>query len=603
MPIIREHRPNFRQQAPQEVVSEPAARVETWRGRLLSWLLIGLGLGLVWGRYFWLQVVHGEQINQQAQALYLLDEGGLPTGARGRIYDANGQLLVSNRYIYQLYAQPNQVSDAGQAYDFIAPFAISDPEASSGLRPRNEFVSLMENLGANPKTQSSWVYFSRGPITQDTKEAIDNQPWPCTDKSQQQCLHFERQLRRYYPEGNLAAHVLGYFSVDNSGGNYGIEGGCDLELSGQSLVPGSSESENAWGFDLDGRDIYLTIDRDLQYLVEKTLQEGVTRFGADRGEIIITEPKSGKILAMASYPDYDPAHYYEYSADQIKNPSVINYFEPGSIFKVITMAAAIDTGLIAPGTVCPVCNRPYQIGSHVINNWDFNFNRNITMTQALEKSDNIALSWVSSLLGSERFYSYIKAFGFEDSVETEVQERNSPQTIAPWGPHETATRSFGQAVMVTSLQMVRAVGAIANGGNLMKMTFIDHVVDKATGEVYTTQPEIEREVISSSTAATLRRMMQTAAQHGEAQYIFKNSDLIAGKTGTAQIPDFEHGGYTEDTIASFIGFAPYDDPKFLMLIKYEHPRTSPYAAETSAVTWKELAEKLFLRFDIHVPQD
>jgi len=561
-------------------------------------VLLGGGFLVLIGRYFWLQVIKGEYFEGLAQRQYQA-ENDEQTGNRGRIYDVGGNLLVSNRKIYRLYVQANQVADAGALYDQLQPLILADREASSSLRPRDQFVSLVEEAA----NRSSWIWLTKSSVAQETKEKIDALDWPCTDKAPHKCVKYEVGLRRYYPEGSLAAHVLGFFKRDNSGGSYGIEQGMDLELSGASRrISDQAEISGDYAtyqsqYNLDGRDVYLTLDRDLQYLVEQTLADGISRFGASRGEILITEPKTGRILAMAAYPTYEPEYYNEYDPASYKNPAILDNFEPGSIFKVITMSAAIDAGLVSPDTRCQRCNAPRQVAGATINNWDFKVNGPITMTEALEKSDNIALVWVSDLLGSDRFNDYIEKFGFKQPVEAEVNERAVIQPLTNWGPVETATRSFGQGIAVTSLQMVRAVGAIANGGNLMEMTFVDHVVDQATGETYYTHPRVTRRVISEQAADTMQAMMQTSAQHGEAQYIFKNSGLIAGKTGTAQIPS-SGGGYEDDTIASFIGFAPYDDAKFLMYVKYERPQSSIYAAETAAVTWKELAEKLFLRFNI-----
>jgi len=595
---IRRTRPNF--QRPVSVTPPPAPeRIDPWRVAVMVAVLLGGGFAVLIGRYFWLQVVRGEHFEMLAQRQYQADSSE-ETGNRGRIYDVNGNLLVSNRKIYRIYVQANQVADAGQLYDQLQPLILADREASASIRPREQFVSLVQEAAG----RSNWIWLTKRSVSQETKEKIDALTWPCESKAAGKCVKYEVGLRRYYPEGSLAAHVLGFFKRDNSGGSYGIEQGMDLELSGQSRrslddaeLTGEYQSYQP-DYNLDGRDVYLTLDRDLQYLVESTLADGIARFGASRGEIIITEPATGRILAMAAYPTYEPEYYNEYDPASYKNPSILDNFEPGSIFKVITMAAAVDAGLVSPDTRCQRCDGPRKVAGATINNWDFKVNGPITMTEALEKSDNIALVWVSDLLGSDRFNDYIEKFGFKQPVEVEVNERAEPPALNVWGPVETATRSFGQGIAVTSLQMVRAVGAIANGGNLMQMTFVDHVVDQATGQTYYTQPQVSRRVISEQAAQTLQTMMQTSAQHGEAQYIFKNSGLIAGKTGTAQIPREGGGGYEDDTIASFIGFAPYNDAKFLMYIKYERPQTSIYAAETAAVTWKELAEKLFLRFNI-----
>ncbi len=596
---MRAHRPNFRPQPPTPQQLRPQLII--WRERIVFYVFISIFV-VLGCRFFWLQVVQGREYEALAQLQYR-STSNEDVGNRGRIFDTNGNLLVGNRNVYQYYAQANQVADPAALYDLVAPIILADPEASSSLRPRERFLSEISQ-----KAETSNYIFLANKVSQETKEALDVLELPCISAAGNRCLKVETQLRRYYPEGTLAAHVIGFLSRDNQTGHYGIEGGLNKELAGKAApilaeadATGVGMASSIISEDLDGRDVYLSLDRDLQYLVENTLEAGVKRFGAERGEIIITEPSTGRILALAAYPNYNPENYYDYDASLYKNPSVYDYYEPGSTFKVLTMAAAIDSGVVAPNTVCTKCYGPRTIAGKTINNWNGVANGAITMTQALEKSDNIALVWVSDLLGAERFRAYLKKFGIGQSVDLEVEEQNEYNFPEVWGPVETATRSFGQGVTVTSLQLVRAVGAIANGGKLKNLTLVDKAVDKATGEVFSTPADEGTAVIAPESAKTMREMMQTAAQHGEAQYIFKNSDLIAGKTGTAQIP--QKGGYSDETIASFIGFAPYNDPKFLMLVKYERPKTSIYAAETAAVTWKELAEKLFIRFDIKTEAD
>jgi cell division protein FtsI/penicillin-binding protein 2 len=219
------------------------------------------------------------------------------------------------------------------------------------------------------------------------------------------------------------------------------------------------------------------------------------------------------------------------------------------------------------------------------------------MTEALEKSDNTAMIYITDLLGSQRFRDYLRRFAIGQPLALEVEEDVQANFPEVWGPVETATRSFGQGISLTSLQLLRAVGAIANGGAMMKPYLVERAVDKATGVEYETKPQVLGQAISAETARIVSKMMQAAAQHGEAQYIYKNTQLIAGKTGTAQIPIA--GGYEDETIASFVGFAPYDNPEFAMLVKFERPQSSPWAAETAALTWNELAQKLFVIFGIN----
>ncbi len=569
-----------------------------------------LALLALLGRFFYLQLLHGSEYEAQAQKQYQRSKKPY-LGNRGKIYLSSDEYpLVTNRYVYQVAAQPDWTRDGEAFYATVAPILATDSEATSTLKTREEFLGSLaqkrESGSLSPVVLAKHV----------TQESVDQlQEIFSNDKicnsAQTPCLIADREIVRYYPEKLMAAHVIGFLSKDNNEGHYGIEGGLDKELSGKQVTTLKNADVSGDGFvasnvlnqNLDGRDIYLTLDRNLQHLAETTLEEGLKTYGADRGEIIITEPKTGKILALAASPTYDPEKYFEYDTALYKNPSIVDYYEPGSTFKVITMAAAIDSGVVNPNTPCPVCGADWFIDGYRVHNWDGSHNGAIDMTTALEKSDNIALAWVGKLLGAERFQEYIKKFHFGQPLDLETEEDATTQTLATWRPIELANRAFGQGISVTSLQLVQAVGAIANEGKMMKLHLVDKAYDKASDTYYVTQPQVLEEVLTPETARTMSKMMQAAAQHGEAQYMYKNSSIIAGKTGTAQIPKKNGGGYEEEgTIASFIGFAPYDDPQFLMLVKYERPRTSIYAAETAAVTWKQLAEKLFIKFSIQAEE-
>lgn len=549
---------------------------------------------ILWSRFFYLQVIKGSYYNQVAQNQYqqLVNY----QGERGKIYTSDGELLVGNHQIYQLYIQPATLSvDLTQFYQLITPIVLADAEASSSLKP----IDLATTQFAAKKDRG--IVAIANNLSQTSKEALESLNLTG--------LEFQSRLTRFYPEKTMAAQTLGFLSKDKGQGNYGIEGGLNKELeskSSQTLVTVDGRnspiytSNNVITQNLDGRDIYLTIRKDIQILLEDTLQEAMMTYGASRGEIIVMEPKTGKILGLATSPNYDPDKYYQYETSLYKNPTITDLYEPGSTFKVITVAAGIDAGVISPDTVCTKCYGPRQIDKYTIRTWNDVYNPGINMTEALEKSDNTAMIYVTDLLGGNKFKEYLRNFGVSEKLNLGTQEDTPITDIDSWawGPVEIATRSFGQGINLSSLQLMRAVGAIANGGKMMQPYLVEKAVDHATGETFVTQPTAVRQVISEQTAQTVSKMMQQAAQHGEAQYVYKNTEIIAGKTGTASIAT--EGGYEEnDTIASFIGFAPYDDPQFLMFVKFERPQSSPWAAETAAPTFKEIAEKLFIIFGIN----
>ena len=306
------------------------------------------------------------------------------------------------------------------------------------------------------------------------------------------------------------------------------------------------------------------------------------------------EPQSGKILGMASYPNYEPQKFFEYESGTYKNPSLANAYEPGSTFKVLTVAAGIDAGVIEPDTKCPNCDGPREIGKYTIRTWNNEYHPDINMSEALAKSDNIAMIFVAEKLGNEKLIDYLKKFGIGQITGVELQEDSSPNFPEKWGNVELATRSFGQGISVTGLQLVRAIASIANGGELVTPQIIEKVIDKKTGQEITVQPTLKNQIISKQSAQQVTQMMIYAAKYGEAQWTATRNYTVAGKTGTSQVPD-ESGGYKKEaTIASFIGFTPAQNPKYIMLVKLNEPQSSPWAAETAAPLWYQIADQLEL---------
>jgi cell division protein FtsI/penicillin-binding protein 2 len=416
---------------------------------------------------------------------------------------------------------------------------------------------------------------------------------------------------RHHPEGSMAAHVLGFVGKNEAGedtGYFGVEGALNQELRarvGRRVVPVDARGRAIHAQEellvdaSDGRDITLTIRRDIQSLLEQELATAMRLYGARRGEIIVADPSTGKILGLATYPTYHPSNFINYPTALYRNPAVADTFEPGSTFKVLTVAAGIDAGVISPHTQCTNCGGPRIIDGWPIRTWNEVYHPNITMTEALQRSDNVAMVYLTDLLGTARFQNYMRDFGIGEALGVELEEDWMTPFPTRWGPVELAPRSFGQGIVVNSMQMVRAVGAIANGGWMMQPLIVERAVDPNTGEVFESTPIRVRQVISEQSARTVSTMMRSSARYGEAQFIYRYTEVIAGKTGTAQVARADGGGYYEDeTIASFVGFAPYDNPRFVMHVKLEAPRSSPWAAETAAPLWNSVAERLFIIFNI-----
>ena len=270
---------------------------------------------------------------------------------------------------------------------------------------------------------------------------------------------------------------------------------------------------------------------------------------------------------MATYPTYNPALFTEFEDTLYKNQAVADTYEPGSTFKLITMSAALDSQVVTPDTKCTVCTGPREITGHEISTWNNKYFPDSTMTEVIEHSDNVGMTFVADKLGIDRLYSYIEKFGFNKRTEIDLQEesRGNIRDKSEWRPIDLATASFGQGLAVTPIQMVQAVGAIANGGKLIPPRVVEKIVENGREKIVNSKEETQ--VISKKTATQITEMMVNAVERGEAQAFVPKGYRIAGKTGTAQIPVSGHYD-PEKTIATFIGFAPADDPTFVMLVNF-----------------------------------
>ncbi|MBD3250571.1 MAG: hypothetical protein GF381_03325 [Candidatus Pacebacteria bacterium] len=573
--------------------NQPSARSKIVLG------LIFIGLFLIEARLFYWQILKSKSLKTQAKQQQT--EQTQAQGNRGRIFTDDGQLLVGNQPCYQL-----QIEKQG--------LEISQTQLAEDL------AELIQKHGLNLKFESGEKtrQEQREQIQDEIIFALDNSSnWLTLNylvdleiepELKWKGVYLTPKLTRYYPEASMAAHITGFVGKDRSGqetGYFGIEGALDKELTGRSEK--YSFIKDALGLqlatqkinlkNLDGRDVYLTLRREIQFLAEEQLKKGLKQYAAQQGEIIIMDPRTGAILALAAWPNYQQNLYDLYQTADFKNPCLSDLFEPGSTFKTLTVAAGIDAGVITPTTSCTDCNGPRVIGGYTIRTWNDVYNPGITIEDALAKSDNTAMIFVSQRLGADRMKDYLEKFGIGQKLDLDLQEDTNTPFPQKLGPVELATTSFGQGVSVNSLQLVRAVSAIANQGKMMKPAIIKSVYDPQKDERLDYEPEVVRQVISAQTANQVTQMMVKAARQGEAQWIGKNY-LVAGKTGTSQIPSPD-GGYKKDaTIASFIGFAPPDDPKFIMLVKLVEPQTSPWAAETAAPLWFKTAQKLFLLLNI-----
>lgn len=427
-------------------------------------------------------------------------------------------------------------------------------------------------------------------------------------------LGFIRQPKRFYPEGVLASQVIGFLGKDEEGkdvGRYGIEGYWNGDLAGKGgLIEGVRSGAGSWiptaGRSFtpaeDGVNLLLTIDRAVQYKACQLLEEAMNLYEAQGASVLIMDPHTGAIRAMCSLPDFDPNRYGQVEDSSIYyNKAVFEAYEPGSIFKPIVMAAAINDSLVTPDTPFFDTGINEEACDSPIRNADRKSYDDQTMTGVLEKSLNTGMVHVAEELGKKRLTEYIERFGFGVKtgvpLDTEVGgnisslTRNKGDKLDCYG----ATASFGQGLTVTPLQMVSAFGAIANGGTLLTPYIIEEVRHDS-GKVERTNTQVVRNVMDSRSAALVSAMLVKVVDTGFGGGARVPGHYVAGKTGTAQIPG--KGGYTDDTNHSFVGFAPIDDPRFVMLVKLEKP-TIDFSSKTAAPTFGKIAK--FLLEYYHVP--
>jgi cell division protein FtsI/penicillin-binding protein 2 len=547
---------------------------------------------LIISRLFYWQVLLREKLTTIAEAQHWISFE-IPA-ERGKILGRDGFPLVSNEEVFLVFASlPDLNKNSTEIAERLSPILNpDDPSTISGL--------IKERLA---RQDLVWVPLKHK-VSLKIKKIIE--------ELEIKGIGFEKETKRSYPEGSTAAHLLGFVGSDISGqdkGYFGLEGYYDLELRGQAgilrrekdasgkpILVGETKEEKQ----KNGRDLLTTIDRAVQFIAEKKLQEGVRRYGAVSGSVVVMEPKTGEILAMASSPTYDPALYGEFDKDIFPNPGVAMSFEPGSIFKVLVMAAALNEGVVKPETRCNRCDGSRNISGETIKTWNDEYPLNPSMVEIIQQSNNVGMVFVGEKLGVEKMVTYLEKFGIGQRTGIDLQEESAPglRPKLEWKAIDLATAAFGQGIAVTPIQMVRAVGAIANRGKLMRPFVVKKVIsDEGVNEIF---QKVQSEVIKPTTVRVMTEIMVNAVDNGEAKWAKPKGYRIAGKTGTAQIPVAGH--YDEEkTIASFVGFAPADEPKFVMLVTLREPTSSPWGSETAAPLWFDIAKELFTYYGI-LPQ-
>lgn len=403
---------------------------------------------------------------------------------------------------------------------------------------------------------------------------------------------------RYYPEGSLASQVVGFMNGSGEG-QYGIEGffnedlkGYDGSFVGEKDAKRRIISESDTAQPRDGTDLVLTIDHNLQYIVEQKLNDAIKKYEADGGSVVVMDTKTGAILAMANEPGFDLNNYGAVPSDQqhlFINTAVSSSWEPGSIFKTITLAAGMDQGLFEPDTklelTCSV-----KVDGYEIHNSEDKCYTNPDITEVLAESINIGTIWAADKMGNDTFAKYINDFGFgaKTGIELQPEAVGRIAEVKKWQNVNRATISFGQGMTTTPIQMVAAYGAIANGGRLMHPYIVAKRI-QSDGKEIVTQPRQIRQVIKPETAAKTTKILEATVVRGHAKRAGVPGYKVAGKTGTAQVVGTDGKYEANSHIGALAGFFPSNDPRFAMVVKLDKPKAVEFAESSAAPTFGEIA--------------
>lgn len=549
-------------------------RPEKW-GRIRI-VLIGVVFALVFvtvvARAFQLQVIHREEWQKRAERQY---QKVIPlTPQRGTIYDRNRQELALSLEVDSIYIEPQRVTDPQRAASALAA-ALHLPlaQVQSKIQSKKGFL---------------WLKRQATPAESDRVRALALNG-----------VCFTKEHRRFYPNAQIGAQLIGFTGLDPEGLE-GLELKYDAQLQGRTgylvterdaLGRGIGAGENSVEGASPGGNLYLTIDKNLQYVAEKELEEGLRTVQAKSGSVIILDPYTGEVLAMASRPSYDPNEFQKFRPQQWRNRSLTDSFEPGSTLKMFLVAAALNEGLVRVQQTFDCENGTYRVGGKEIH--DHSPHGRLTVGEILKVSSNIGSAKIGKVLERERYHRYLSEFGFGQKTGIELPGEVSGTLRRPnkWFEVDLAAISFGQGLTVTPLQLASAAGAIANGGKLMRPYVVERVENRFGEVLEQRSPEVLRQVIKPEVAAQVRELLVTVTEKGGTGTLGAVPGYrVGGKTGTSQKVDAVTGGYSADKrVSSFVGFVPIDNPRLVILVMIDEPITEVYGGLVAAPVFSRVA--------------
>ena len=544
------------------------------RGRRYFLLLVLLaGFGVILFRLVNLQVLQAAELTARADRQH--QKSVLLEGARGTVTDRHGKVLAMNVEVPSIFGVPTSLDNPGNAARSLSPvLRLRRDEIEKKLRQDKHFVWLARKVEPEQGRRLEQL-------------SIDG-------------IGMVMEGRRFYPKGPLLAHVLGFVGMDGIGLE-GLERRYESQLHGEkrlTILQRDALGRTVFPKGLReqapsaGHTLTLTIDEVIQYIAEKELEEAVDHARAKSGAIIVMEPQSGAILAMAVSPRFDPNAVATLTADRWRNRALTDTYEPGSTMKVVVAAAALEERVMMPGSMLFGENGRMTVANTTIHDheklgW-------MTFAQMIQKSSNIGAAKTGMLLGEQRLYRYLQAFGFGQRTDIDLPGEVGGLLKSPreWGRRSLASISMGQEVGVTPLQMLSAVAAIANDGVLMRPHVVSDVRDQKGQPVKEILPHVRRRVVSPATARTLTTILEGVVTSGTGTKAAIPGFRVAGKTGTAQKVDPRTGAYSSAlSIGSFVGFVPADSPRLAMIVVIDEPQGEAWGGVVAAPVFRRVGEQ------------
>jgi cell division protein FtsI (penicillin-binding protein 3) len=532
---------------------------------------------LVLVRAFHVQIATGDRLREMAEDQHLRELRVSPR--RGTIYDRDGAELAVSADVDSVYANPRRLKAMEQ-----------DPVVVA--RRIAKILDVDAQVLAKRLASDRYFVWLERQVTPHEATRVRELDIPG--------IELTTESRRYYPNRELAAHLLGFADIDGRG----IEGielayedqlrGSDRRIAairdrrGQVVFADDMEDDRA----MQGQSVVLTIDKTIQHVAERELALGVRTFEARGGSVVVMDPSTGEILAMASYPPFNPNEPSKYPTAHRRDRALVDRFEPGSTIKPFTVAAALAAGAIKPNQSINCENGVTRIGGRTLH--DAHPYEWLTPTQVLAHSSNIGTAKIALALGKKDLYRAFRRFGFGEPTRIGMPGETAGvlRHYRRWYEIDTAAVSFGQGMSVTNVQLATAMGAIANGGRLMQPILVRRMVDGHGETIEETTPRVRRQVVPRKVAKLVGQMLTAVTESGgTAVEAGVDGYLVAGKTGTAQKADYAHGGYAKDTwLASFIGFAPADRPAVVISVVIDEPVIAHYGGTVAGPVFRRIAE-------------